>query len=194
VLGLGPRKSKLLNLVFELVDDDVPAEEAVQRLALAAGPHRKWLLDVAEFVEDRRLLSPVPEKRTVLGPPNLRDEWMSRLLIAAATGNPVEPFTDDEQRDLEDELRLERIEPDAAFAWLADRVPELYDVRNRVAHMESPGLDRRKELDQMKEISDAINPLVGGHSNNPDRVISSPTAYHLCMRYLGDVAPRSPSA
>ena len=119
---------------------------------------------------------------------------MSRLLIAAATGTPVEPFTDDEQRDLEDELHLERIEPDAAFAWLADGVSELCDVRTRVAQMESPGLDRRKELDRMKEISDAINPLVGRPFQQSRRMISSPTAYHLCMRYLGDLAPRSPSA
>ena len=55
--------------MFELVDDDVPADEALQQLAAAADRHRKWLFDVAEIVEDRRLLS-VPGQRTVLGPPN----------------------------------------------------------------------------------------------------------------------------
>ena len=160
------RSSELRDLAFALVDGGRDDDGAADVLARAAGRHTKELRRAAATIRsDRRVDEDLESHRA------------ERLLVAAATGRPVEPLTDG-QRAWFDRIRdLVQMPPDRGFAELAAEEPELTVLEGTVKRLaagrgpDGP-VDGRHDARVREEISDLVqevsvrssSPLVRTHA------------------------------
>jgi hypothetical protein len=145
------RSSELRHLAFDLVDSDRDDTEAAAVLARAAGRHTKELRQAAATIRsDRR----VDEDRT--------SHRAERLLVAAATGRPVEPLTDD-QRAWFDRIRgLVQLPPAEGFAELAGEEPELGRLEGEVLRMTiDPSWSEQDEDDRAEALAAVVEVGLG---------------------------------
>jgi len=160
------RSSELRSLAFALVDAGRDDDGAAGVLARAAGRHTKELRRAAATIRsDRRVDEELESHRA------------ERLLVAAATGRPVEPLTD-EQRAWFDRIRdLVQLPPEQGFAVLAAGEPELAGLEDAVCRLSAGrGPDgpvgERHDARVREEISDLVqevsvrssSPLVRTHA------------------------------
>ncbi|HVC68347.1 MAG TPA: hypothetical protein VND44_12190 [Acidimicrobiales bacterium] len=144
------RSSELRRVAFDLVDAGRDDIEATVVLARAAGRHAKELRRAAATIRSDRWIDE-----------DLASYRAERLLVAAATGRPVDPLTD-EQRAWFDRLRrLVELPPEEGFAELAAEEPELAGLEGAVCRLaagpepDGPVGERRDEM-----VREAISDLV----------------------------------
>lgn len=158
--------SELRDLAFALVDAGRDDDGAAGVLARAAGRHAKELRRAAATIRSDRWVDE-----------DLESYRAERLLVAAATGRPVEPLTDG-QRAWFDRIRdLVQLPPDRGFAQLAAEEPELAVLEGNVRRLAAGGgpdgpVGERHDVRVREEISDLVqevsvrssSPLVRTHA------------------------------
>lgn len=160
------RSSELRDLAFALVDAGRDDDGAAGDLARAAGRHTKELRRAAATIRSDRWVDE-----------DLAGYRAERLLVAAATGRPVEPLTD-EQRAWFDRIRdLVQLPPEQGFAVLAAEEPELAGLEDAACRLaagpqpDGPVGERRDAMvneavsDLVQEVSvRSSSPLVRTHA------------------------------
>jgi hypothetical protein len=114
---------------------------------------------------------------------------MERLLVAAATGAPIQP------RSAEQGDWFERIDaspaagPDVAYARLKSQVPDLDVLEREVrAHVAAKGTGTALEDDWWVGVYDRLEQMVGWKSKLADPILRSGAALEIADTFPGGLA------
>lgn len=190
-----PEAADAIHLADTLVEEGTGEAEAVARLQATPGG-RKALRNAAE------MLARYANDGYPFGP-------MYRLL-RAASGEPIAPPSREELAAEARARKLEHKPTDAAFAELAEQVPELRrleeSVRSDPANLlrEATAADvamfgglptpdsRGVPLLIGKMLHEAVSRLVGPHSGQQDRFLASSAAWNVAFDYLYELIGSDP--
>jgi hypothetical protein len=163
------RSEALADHVFDLLDQDLPDADIVQKLISQANP--RDLAVAAKLVNINNYAQELS---------HYNQAW--RLLNAAASGTVVaEPSPDQLVKfEILDELSDEPVE--LAYAKLVERQPALGEVTERLSNGSKPTVSSFAQLDII------LKPLVGPYSRSTDLVIRSHIAAQISREYLAYVS------
>ena len=115
-------------------------------------------------------------------------DLMERLLVAAATGEPLQPRSAEQEEWFERIDALEAGGPDAAYARLKAQVPEVDVLEQEVrAHVAATG-GAPVDDDWWADVYDRLQQMVGWKSQLADPVLRSGAAFAIVDTYLGRLA------
>jgi hypothetical protein len=166
-----PRVDKLVEIAFELVTNDRPDEDAVQRLLQAAGRHPGDLKKAAAQVRfgghakfDRRV------------------DRANRLLLAAFNGEPVQPLPPEQDELFTRVDELMSVPVEEAWPTLVALQPGLADLETTFAPRRSVSDEERDLL--WEELVGALKPVVGGDARSDDPLVRSDPAWNVARLFL----------
>jgi len=169
---------RLKQVALRLAADGREDDLAVRDLREAAGRDRKDLLRAAA---DIRFHGPVAE--------NARDQRANRLLIAAATGEPMRPLTDEDLAWFQRLDALRDTPTDEAFLRLASLQPGLLGIERRLQEAlstpEFSAMNSQQRDDATWDvIVGSLRELVGPDAKTSDPLVRTQLAFDICEVYL----------
>jgi len=178
----GPEVDAVVDLAEELAEQGRDDEAAVRQLR-AAGKGRKGVLNRALAM-------------TRMGPDGYvglfdfrAGDLTDRLLVAAATGAPIQPRSGEQEAWFERIDRLRAGGPDLAYARLKAQVPDLDALEREVrAHVAANGSGAAVDDAWWESVYDRLEQTVGWKSQLADPMLRSGAAFAIAYSYLGGLA------
>jgi hypothetical protein len=182
IVRAGPEVDAVVEVAEQLADRGREDDDAVRQLR-AAAKGRRGVLNRALALsrmgpKDPPLLFEVRSR-----------ERMDRLLVAAATREPIQPVSAEQAEWFERIDALEAGGSEVAYARVKSQVPELdvleQEVRARVA---ASGSGAAVDDDWWASVYDRLEQMVGWKSELTDPVLRSGAAFEVTYSYLGALA------